>query len=796
MADVTEYTNARKPHDLRRRPFHRIGCLSYDRSVDQPGVPALGIPPGTARKSGARGPEDFVGSGLTKKIAKAMLDGIQALLHLIPVVNVILLVLEGINEAVDKLAHVDLIGEAKDKLATLIGQAFEAALFDQYMRAIPAWVPVGRVGYARDRFVYPDHGGERQASVEEEREVEGLLTASYQTARDIPHTQWTRYSHWSFHVQPLPGYRRVIGAGNIPHRGEDTFILSASEQTGTARFSPVVDLYGQVGDPGPRPEPGRTGSIECLMDVGAFSRPPGDGGSHGVMFGPEWPFWPMTGDHFWAVGRWVYEATRVVQPVRGGDELFPTQINPIKAFAVARFEGFRFPENPGPVPAVRFLFFACSEGGYLNFREETDRDGKKHPAPITLRDRDYQFIVDLPVKEGGKTPYPIGATTEFMRNTLVIRPRLLMQIQFAPFSSLLDATDRWVRGTRFHEVMPTVELIRPDDPTRPPTQARVTVPMSRLPDRKPAPEVYGFDLRLGWHDAEGVDARDLVEVELDFASATFEKSSDPIRLKTCINGRWRVLSNQPRAGERFPIGHREILHLPRDAPMAVAVHGTYRHGFGEYLEGKPAVDEVKPDRDRRLKVGGIIAVKKEYEEELERLRQIGGDAARIQFLSEEIERLNDLLEVLSEFIGQPHTPDWVSDIDAERKQGEEEKRRVSAIARELWVRPAPIITRADAPIGWVEGIDDGRLKPPSFHVRAGSTPEWDLISTPERLLKFLAGKPETRVRFEGNWFVHVGAGGNLARQINRTEDGVLPWDTGRERLEYRIDLKVKVTPPQ
>src|SRR5690606_17666302 len=129
-----------------------------------------------------------------------------------------------------------------------------------------------------------------------------------------------------------PGYAWLLGEGNIRDPDE-------SRQMGEESLNPVLHIYGQR-DSGLH----ERGAIECLWDTGAFSNPPGNGGSHGVMFHPTWPQWPMTGDHFWAVGRWAYDCMR---PVGKGDvqDVYPTMINPCKAIATARFEGHKFPDN-------------------------------------------------------------------------------------------------------------------------------------------------------------------------------------------------------------------------------------------------------------------------------------------------------------------------------------------------------------------------------------------------------------------------------------------------------------------
>lgn len=791
--NIGAYTNTAKPHDIAIRQFHRIHCPSYDLAVDQKdeAVPAkpLDQPDGVARDSGARGPVDFVESGFTQKLAKALVDGLDALLMIIPGVNVIRGAIEAVNAAVKKFTNTDLIDEAKKELAKAIGKAFESALFDRYMRVIPAWVPVGRKGYDSGKFVYPGDGQARDASKEEEREVEGVLTASYQGCNDVPHTQWTRFSRWHFHVRPLPGYRKVIGRGNIKISQEEDFIEPPGSQLGTDRFKPILDIYGQH----VKQDEGDLGAIECLFDVGAISLPPADGGSHGVMFDPRWPYWPMAGDHFWAAGRWAYDCARAGKPLGKedqADELHPTQINPCKAIAFSRYEGFKFPENKGGVRAVRFFFLATSEGGYVNFRDETDRDGKTHKAPITLRDRHYEFLVDLPQHSVVRSPHPIGATTRFMRNTLVVRPRLLMQIRMAPFVGGDKQTPRWASDLKFHDsVLPKVVLVAPENPAEAPKQARVIVPLDKLPAGSPdQAEVYAFDLALGWHDPDGSEIEHLQQVNIAFESLKFAEDHAPVRIKTCINGRWQAkILGEADEDDVVVINQKEQFHLPKDARIGIMIHGTTRHGFGEYLEGTKL-------EERRLRVGGIIDVKKDLEEKLKQARTV---AEKVK-IEADLERINELLDGLEELVGQRYTPDWLSDIDAKReKEDLAEKNRVSAIARELWVRPAPVFNRHDEPIGWVEGVGDDLLPVEVSRSRGLIIPEWDRLSSAERLVKFMKDNASQQppgqattvtAKLFGNRFALVGAANNLAQQIN-VVDGMF-GDT--EPLEYEATVRVSI----
>jgi hypothetical protein len=97
----------------------------------------------------------------------------------------------------------------------------------------------------------------------------------------------------------------------------------------------------------------------------------------------------------------------------------------------------------------------------------------------------------------------------------------------------------------------------------------------------------------------------------------------------------------------------------------------------------------------------------------------------------------------------------------------------------------------------VEGVADELLPVEIRGVRGSITPEWRLFSTPERLVNALIASRGQRspaeanqdiLKLDGNRFVPVGAGNNLAQQINKLEGmfgDTLPH-------EYRALLKISV----
>jgi hypothetical protein len=707
----TDYTNTSKPYDVRQRPFHRINAPDYDTSVDppDPAQPAPGrrlAPSGLGRDCGCRGPEDLLPSTTTALLATYVIDALnQAANLLIPFKRMIDAGITEINEILQRyLKTPDYIKQLKDDLAKLLAGSAEVLVFGRMMRAIPQWVPVGRRGYARDHFQYDDKPpGMRQAGGEQEREVEGMLLRSFQMATDLPQLQWTRFARWAFHLKPMPGYRYLVGKGNVQSRDENEVLASANEP-----LEPVVPIYGYGASP----------CIECLMDAGAFSLPPGDTATPdqtvpGVMFNSSWPFWPQAGDHVWAAGRWAYDCTRVID-----NTLFPTQLNPLKAIATARYEGFKFAANPASAPAVRFFFFATSEGGYVDFRTGQDRKGQSQAPPFRLRDRDYQFIVDLPPAPRGRDRHPVGHTPGFRANTLALRATLLREVQQAREFVGADAgTDAsWARDVTVHDIEPVVEVVRPVRRTDPPSQVRITVPLSQLEGADDAPVACGFVLNLGWHDPAGDSVHDLVKVTVELEEVRFTQDAT-VRFKTAINGRWssagltgEAQSGHGRIRPKSP-GGAEVFYLPRDGVLKLSASGTRRHGFGEYRE--------EPSPERVLTVGGLLDIKKSFWldvlhalEDIPIIRIVVPDSIKAT-----AKMLEDLVNnVPDELLGPRYPVDWNLDVDTDQDQSKDgtSNARASAVARELTLHPTPIINLADEPLGFLESYDD-----PSHAIRIG-----------------------------------------------------------------------------
>lgn len=855
---LEHFPNDAKPVDVTRRAFHRINAPHYDvavdRSEDRRG--AKRPPSGLAKECGARGPEAFQQSGFLEHLARLAAKLLKSGLLAIPLVGPAIFL---IDDAVKRLTGTSPVDELFAGLAKLVGSSVEGALFARYLRSIPAWVPVGRRGY-RAEFRYEEDGAPRTVAVEEEREVEGFLTASFPLHNDVVFSQWSRFRHWAFHVLPAPGFRYLIGRGNIPDPAEQTFINQTDSFSNQPAFEETLRIYGQQ-RPGADPD---AGALECLLDVGAISQPPGDGGFHGVQFSLLWPYWPMAGDYFWAAGRWSYDCMRAV--ASGQTELYPTQLNPIKAFATARFEGVKFPENASTVPAVRFLFFATSEGGFRDYHEVPGRKGPPGRPHITLRDRDYEFIVDLPPHDEGRSPYPVGATIDFALNTIVIRPRLLMQVRAAPFV-VEGQQPRFAEGLKAVEIEPVIEILRPPSPTERPRQVRITIPLSKLPAAGPdAKEMVGLDIALGWHDPVGEEVKQMVQVQATLFAPHVYSRSGPARFVTVVNGRWNLLAESlerdsseppsdfpPRKKDRDGNPRKPIqdvvLLLPRDAPVSIAACGIWFHGYGEFLENDTLAGRrlfvggllfnVDNETKRRLK--GLIddtrklvndlrqtaqdakepkeKLRREIRKRIEEERAKGTNPEVLAELEKQLNamvdglpdtpegikgaladldrRLGGLLEVLDgieeflrltdDLIGERYFPVWHEDIDNAQHSGVEESKRVSAIARTMFLRPTPVINRQDEPMGWVEFIDEDRQTLGRPHLGNFVAPSPAGRGTAGQLLALAeAGGDRNRIRIRmvAPPFSQAGSGNNLARRINPPQ----------ERSDYELEVVLRVHP--
>ena len=147
--------------------------------------------------------------------------------------------------------------------------------------------------------------------------------------------------------------------------------------------------------------------MECEWDCGAFGDydyssahgKQASPGQPGPMFEKDWA-WPMAGQNVWIAGRWIYDCGHASSDEKTGSNpgLMRSELHPCKAVATARWEAVKFDQNDYHAPAIQFMFFACTQGGYKDFP--------------TIADHDYEFIVDLPEAPHEAPQHPVGHTPD------------------------------------------------------------------------------------------------------------------------------------------------------------------------------------------------------------------------------------------------------------------------------------------------------------------------------------------------------------------------------------------------
>ncbi len=412
------------------------------------------------------------------------------------------------------------------------------------MPVIPAWVPVEREG--------KPPGQTFESIPEVEREIEGRLALSQHPNEDFPLGQWHWWYDWNFFVVPANGFEYIRALGT----------------------------HDDVGD-GIRFE-----TVECEWDCGAF----GDydftspGGrlptldASAPFFGRDWA-WPVGGEYIWLAGRWIYDCGHPDRQGRARSEL-----HPCKAVATARWEAVKFDENERHVPAIQFMFFACRNGGYWDFPN--------------ISGSDYEFIVDLPEAPEPAGEYPIGHTPGIALNTLVVRPRLLVKLDYAPFTSARGPT------AGAGEADPEIELLPPENPRESPKQVKIRVPLTKL--GAGARNSYGVIVSLGWFDGERQQAETVKEVRINFLSITM--AGDTRRFidsflrrlpgepggiggtlrfvfRVGVNGRWHAVDfPDTSVGTRqFPLRVSETVHLAEEDDIRITCTGMEEDPSGEML---------------------------------------------------------------------------------------------------------------------------------------------------------------------------------------------------------------------
>ena len=677
---LPDLDNNTKPWDETHiQLFHRINGDLFDKERD----PASG----NGYKAGGRSVKDFKEDALADLLANGVLVAVEnALTGFLP--SIITNLLKQFDSAAGNALQKKL-DEINDAIAKLIASTVEGAVFGKFIRSIPAWVPVERqltpipddekdekkLKAAVDKNKKEREDFEKTAK---ENEVEGQLTGSYQLPRGIPFLQWNRWFNWAFNVKPINGYRYMVGQGNKhdPKEEADLHPDNADDP-----LDPATDV-----------NEGQDHSMQCLMDFGAFSKTPGEVGdklfASGPMYQNGWPFWPSCGDYFWASGRWVYDCTHVTDDDKDKG-LMPTQLHPVKAFACARYEGFKFDENERPVPAVRFLFFATKRGGYLNFGAK-DKDVADDECGVKINSKDYEFVLDLPESPPIEdVKWPIGHSPVTDANTLVLRPSLLIDVKFAPFD--VD-TGTFANNLQFDKaVIPKVRLLKPADPKKPTQrQVKVTVPLTKFDAGKDA---YGVCISLGWFDPTGEQADRTKRIEMRFQHIKYVDSHSDVRLHFAANGRWvhKGLGKVPSEVQIDISQPGFLLFAPEDARVQMAANSVRMNGFGRF-------EEEDNDEDRTLHVGGIFRTPEELRKLLEDAKKQGLDKIATDALGK---ISTDFLGKLSQeafdlLTGKREVVDWKKHVD------QPDSDIASAVAREMFAKLPPLFNDQNEPLGMVE----------------------------------------------------------------------------------------------
>jgi hypothetical protein len=535
------WSNERKPWDY-RQPFHRIHSPYYDEK--------RGILDGLGCKCGCHSRADYV-PGLLDTLFKTITDqlGIPTSVEdlekeidkAIPGTDAVSMQAKAALKKALKDAR-DAAGIPKDfDLSKWLGGLLENGIFAHLVRRLPAWAPVER-------------------GKDEVKEIEGVLWNSFLDHRSFPYAQWHRWYDWNFHVVPFRGYQYLQSKGN--------------DLYGTAKDAEwSIDV--PFGMPSYCEWP-----MECKWDAGALGGKLNDPGTYvppmlapssGILGAAHDWLWPQPGQYVWLAGRWVYNCQEATTDDENG--LMRSELHPCSAIATARWEAVAFPENARPVPAIQFLFFQNLTGSYV------DVPGGGKP---------YEFIVDLPPAAPEKVTYPIGSThpvdsdEKFMLNTLVVRPRLLVHYDVAPFASVGNEAKL--------SNPPKVELAKPFQDEKGLYQAKVTIDPGSA-------KVYGIVVSLGWHDPGGTFAAGVRRVRVKFDSLVkhsidHDTDAEEWRLNVGVNGRWFQFRNESMHNDSdppLPLGAELVLHLHEDDYLTICAHGTEGDGEDEYIR-RPMLD--------------------------------------------------------------------------------------------------------------------------------------------------------------------------------------------------------------
>ena len=421
------------------------------------------------------------------------------------------------------------------------------------IRTVPAWVPVKVPKDGVDPAKPAHQLTPAELRIENEpQELEGILVRSFQTWTDFPLFQWHRWYDWNFMVVPAPFCDYLRGAANVPPN-------VPSDKRAAIRDFDKRDV----------------GTMECEFDCGMFGsrfRDQQSPKSFGPMFEADWA-WPMAGQLLWARGQWIYDCGHPSNNNKTGPDagVTRTELHPCSAVAAARWEAVQFSENGKfKVPAIQFMFFATTLGGY------TDDERRQLTA---FPKEDIEFIVDLPKQEFHAGPFPVGHTPQIAHNTIEM-PQLLQDVDFEPFKTSIDKTAS-PKSFKTSKIPPIVTPIRrKDDPGAPPQQVHVRIPFkSEIP---PSDDYYGFILSLGWSDPTLALARRVKKVKVTFERVlvgrddqdAFLSGSGEWQIRACVNGRW-IQKRKEGVTKRsnIPLGQTFEFFLADEDDIAVAAHG-------------------------------------------------------------------------------------------------------------------------------------------------------------------------------------------------------------------------------
>ena len=814
----------RKPFD-RLMPFHRIRVPSKQIILPvgpTPSNPNAGVRPkvisGDAYSRGARSTKDY-DPKFGEDLGADLFDIVQ---NVFPPLQVARLIAQGISKALGALINLIPDADAKrlaaklDKLDPLvdlikfIGGNVDALLIDSFIRSFPAWVPTF------DEKLHPDF---------QLLEVDGILIRSHQRIDSVPFWQWHRWYDWQFALCPSPLFSELVGFGNTCRDDDNTL--------GEPQGSTLVN-YHKEGLPA-----GATISAnaiaDCEWDIGALGlRQSSSPGSRGVEdrfpiffdeLKPRKPHdwcWPMAGMFFWASGRSVYDCThatknngrrtktadRKAEGSQFSDDerrqrgVHLNQLHPLNALATARWEAFQFKENPKPVPAIQFMFYA---NNHLSSAGFFDKDQPNRPRFPPLNDQDYQFIIDLPTPVvSRKAEYPIGHTPEFALNTLILQPRLLIDANFEPFQKdgagglssgvMEDPDDRDKNElTTATGPKPIVELFgaRPNEPPR---QALVRIPLKK--NISEDVNSYGVLLSIGWFDPDALQVKEVKKVTVKLVSikAALPESDMDWNLNIGVNGRWFNFRFNANTPGNVPIQLENVAGAPVTVEMLLAeedfvmvsVHGYEEDPFDDFIRLPP---EFRKPPGRPSKTPPQLPSPTEILDDPKKIGKFKADLfARFGVLNDRLLRHAEKAKVPT---GTPDpktgvTPtttitvpmvgqeiEWDKDIDTD------DDSQASLAARATFLRLA-IGNRFDA--NDLLGLLDPNVPDPA-HKNPPATRSQDITDTPNPLVV-------------GDILKEVGSGGTKKCQVSAYKSevvgrmGTIAYDPNK--LEYTFLYEVKV----